>query len=198
MPYAYRVVAVLLFLGLASAIELAVRRGEAVRWRASLLILAMSCVGALVGVGVDAVTSSISPAYFAVGKGLGWEAGFRGRVLVLGIQAGISGGVVAGCVLAYCNYRKQAPCLPVARVLRMVRYPLVVTAVFAAALGVLAALVPPEGLSEVARSVVDTPSAHRFITAWAVHVGAYLGALVGLVVVVVKVRRARAGLAATG
>lgn len=188
-PFEYRLAALALFLSLASGIELAFRGRESVRWRASILIIGLGGVGALIGLSLDLCTSTISPAYFAVGKGLGWGDGLTLRACGLGLQAGASAGVVAGAVLAYINYRSGLPSLPLARVIWLARFPVAAAVSCGALLCASTALNPPGVLLDVARPRLQAGQEHAFVVVWATHAGVYFGAIVGLILAAFRLWR---------
>ena len=70
-------------------------RGSTVRlWEYGCLFL-VGAVGAVYGTANDAITVSISPDYFALGKGLDAGAELRSQAIMLGGQAGFSASAVA-------------------------------------------------------------------------------------------------------
>lgn len=181
-PFGYRLAALALFLALASGIEFALRGRDSVRWRASLVIIGLGAIGSLVGLSIDLCTSTISPAYFAVGKGLGWGEGLTLRACGLGLQAGTSAGVVTGAVLAFLNYRAGFPSLPMTRVIWLGRLPVSGAVPCGVLLGAATALIPPGVLLDAVRSQLQAGQAHAFTVVWATHAGVYFGAIMGLAV----------------
>lgn len=191
VPFAYRLAALFLFLGGVSGVEFALRGASAVRWRAALLILSLGAAGALAGAAIDSLTSAISPAYFAVGKELGWTSDLAWRARVLGLQAGCSAGVVVGAVLASVNHRAAGPSLPLARMWRLGTVPLMTAAVGGLVFGAFGAVAPPAVLVDAVRSTVPEGDERAFVLVWCTHAGLYAGAAVGLVVAAVRAWRAR-------
>lgn len=98
-------------LGLIAAIEWFRERDRAVRWRYLAFLTIAASIGAVVGAAFDAVTSRISPAYFAEGKGLGWDE-VHARAIVLGAKAGASGGLVIASVISYAEHRRSRGARP--------------------------------------------------------------------------------------
>lgn len=163
------------FLTTVSVVELFFRGRASTRWRGSLLIGIAAISGGGFGLVFDLLTSSISPAYFAVGKGLGW-ADLEDKVRALGLQAGVSVGVVIGCVVSYLAARRSMP--------------------FSRALACLIAPVfGAMGLAMVGAGITGFgnwgdfvgpfaeflyPSQREpFVTVWLMHTGAYLGGACG-------------------
>lgn len=177
--------------------EFAIRGRESVRWRASILIVGLGAIGSLVGLSIDLCTSTISPAYFAVGKGLGWGDGLTLRACGLGLQAGASAGVVAGAVLAYLNYRTGFPSLPLARVIWLGRLPVSAAVPCGVLLGACIALHPPGLLLDSVSPRLQAGQAHAFIVVWATHAGVYFGAIVGLAVAASRLWRTPSVIART-
>lgn len=151
-------------------------------------------LGALFGLAVDQATSRLSPDYFVYGKGLDPGPGFARDVLLLSLQAGLAGGLCAGGVLLLVNQPAPArgPVLPVGGLLRAAAW-IVALALLAAPLGAAAARAwDPLDLRHELRGVLDDPDRQTaFVTVWGLHAGVYAGALVGLVIAAVRVRRAR-------
>src|SRR5690349_1068126 len=97
---ALRVALLLGLMLLLASIDYARNRQRATRGREYLFILAMGVVGSVVAMGIDLVTSSISPEYFLDGKGLRGQPSFQVGVLKVGAQAGfVAGFFVAGALL---------------------------------------------------------------------------------------------------
>src|SRR5690606_16474644 len=87
------------FVATASGVELALRGRRATRWRSALVLAACGSLGAALGCAIDLLTSTLGPAYFAVGKGLGDAPGLTLRALGLGAQAGAAAGVIVAAIL---------------------------------------------------------------------------------------------------
>lgn len=170
------------------------RRGrQATRWREYLFLVTAGAVGAAVGVANDLITSSISPDYFLLGKGVPGGAGFQSRVIELGAHAGFFAAVVAVGIYLLANARRDGrrP-LPLGGLARQVAKPLFCALAGGVVLGGVAAAWPLESAlqSEVLRSL-EPAARERFVTVWGVHIGLYVGLLLGAIWGVVSIQSKR-------
>ncbi|MCA8959579.1 MAG: hypothetical protein KDC38_03655, partial [Planctomycetes bacterium] len=147
-------------------------------------LLGSAAFGAAVGMGIDALTSSISIDYFVLGKGVAAGPGLGGRIALLGARAGTSAGVIAAAVLLIAN--------PVPRdALRMWRcVPLVLLGALVGGAG-LGLIQVGTGWPEIEslRGVLPEDRARHFESVWALHLGIYGGAILGLIVATLRWRR---------
>lgn len=192
VPFPYRLLALLAFLGAVSAWDLRRKGADATRWRESLVLLLAGVLGAAFGLLNDQVTVSISPEYFSLGKGLSPGAGLRLRAGLLGLEAGFAAGVVAACVLLYANNpRPGRPSLPPGRLLRLAWQPAVLAAACGAGLGAAASIFRPVGLLGEFRELLEPREQVPFLAVWAIHNGVYLGLASGVAWAVFRVRALR-------
>ncbi|MHC4648133.1 MAG: hypothetical protein ACYTBJ_21950, partial [Planctomycetota bacterium] len=70
IPYLYRVFALLLLMSLSAAHDYWRNRGASRKWREYTFVVAGGLLAGLIGLLNDLITSSISPEYFCLGKGL--------------------------------------------------------------------------------------------------------------------------------
>src|SRR5512145_2433678 len=95
VPFTYRIALFLFLVGAVTVLDI-IRHGHSgSRWKEALFILAVGLCGAVYGLLHDFVTSSISPEYFSLGKGLGASPGLQQRALSLAAQAGFAAGALA-------------------------------------------------------------------------------------------------------
>lgn len=192
VPFWARLATLLVLMIMGAAIDVAVRGREATRPREYAFLLAAGAIGALFALCTDQVTSRLSPEYFVIGKGLDEGPTFARAVVELGLQAGLVAGLVLGGVLLLANQAKpDRPALPLARVLLRAGWPLG-GALLVAPIGALTgvALFPGGMRGELAR-LLDAEPLERFMRVWGVHLGLYVGAVAGVIVAVVDVRRRR-------
>ena len=192
IPFVYRLLILLAVLCLVGGIDLLLHRQDATRWREYLFLVACGTLGAAVGVSTDAVTSQISPEYFIVGKGVPDGDGFTARVLLLGAHAGFFAGAVAAmCCLIANNPRRGLPAVSYPMLARIACIPLALALSGGWVAGVTLFL----GAAGSLVSRIDVPvapeRAEEFIVAWGTHGGLYAGLLAGVVIAVLRVRRAR-------
>lgn len=140
----------------------------------------------------DQVTVTLSPEYFRIFKGVAdGGAGLRAGVAMLAIRATYWAGVViAAAILVANNPHPRLPRLPYDR-LRWRALAALGCAGVAALIGLIAVsrggAVPPE----IAQAVPDQVARTRFLMAWGMHIGSYLGGAAGGVIAVVGVWQER-------
>jgi len=175
-----RLALLVLVLLLAALLELLLRGRRASRYREYSFLLAMGAFGAAVGAAIDGATSALSPEYFILGKGLSSGASLRGEALRLGAHAGFAAGcALSGTLLLLNRPRAELPAVPLSHLAR--NCGLIALAAIAGA-GVLAAITSAFSLDlpfDPGHDLADSPR-RRFALAWWTHLGAYLGALAGL------------------
>jgi hypothetical protein len=182
-----------------AAVDLRRKRRQATRWREYLFLLAAVGVALAYGMANDQVTSRLSWEYYYYGKGLdavlgpqtppdpgrlSWEAA------KVGMKATWSVGLLIGAALLVANNPRPGP--------RRLSYPrllarlpsILLSAVAAAAL--LGALgyrgwltFFSEDFQEMVRHNEFRP--HRFMLVYGIHLGGYLGGLIGTIRAVVTI-----------
>lgn len=141
------------------------------------------------------ITSSISPSYFTLGKGLPDGDGFKLRVAMFGVQEGLSAGVIAGAVCMYAGRRKSkfSP-LGFGELLALLWIPVTGAAAGALLLPLAAGGADPAGLASNMDGALPPAQVIPFVRVWWIHTGLYGGLLAGLLCLTgVVVRRRRAG-----
>jgi hypothetical protein len=182
----------LLFLAVTAAIDAWRKRKAATRWREYSFLLAAGALGSVFGIAVDHLTATLSPEYFILGKGLDTEAGFRGQVTRLGMHAGFSAGIVIGGLLLLANNaRPDCPALPYRRLLRLLGAPIVAAVALAPFSAAVLSMWDPLDFRGQLAGLLSESQADRFAAVWGVHVGLYLGGLVGAAYAVRALRRQR-------
>lgn len=192
VPFSYRVAALAVF-ALSAVLWDVHRSGRSgSRWREYLFLFLGGVVGATLGVGNDLLTSAISPEYFSIGKGINSGEHFRRDVLQLGLQAGFSAGVILAAVMLFANsVGRSVPPLPIARVAWRVVCPCGGAMLGAGVLGSLAVLIDSRTLLDSLSDLMTDGQLRCFAIAWAIHIGLYAGAVIGLIVAVVQIRSGR-------
>jgi hypothetical protein len=147
------------------------------RARSYGLMLAGGLVGGGLGALFDQVTVSISPEYFVLGKGLsGVDNGLRTEVAWLGFRGGLPLGVLVVGTGLWARTRWGGP-----RWSRLV-------AATAAVVGALMWLLDPTGVRLTSAGALDEHEAGRYLATWGAHIGAYLGAIAAVGVLVAGAR----------
>jgi hypothetical protein len=192
IPFWIRIAALVGLMTIVAGVDLWYRRGRSTRWKEYLLILLTGCGGAVFGALTDLVTSSISPDYFIFGKGLPAD-GIRWRAMELGLQAGFSAGAIAGALCLFVGMRNRANAtafLP--RVAMLAWRPFVLAVIFGAVVPFACAWFDPFGFVEHLSRPLGEDCAVGFLMVWHIHLGVYLGLGVGVVWMIVTIRRASA------
>jgi hypothetical protein len=188
--FSTRLALLLVFFASAALLELLFRGRRATRWREYASILLLGGAGALAGAAWDAAAASLSPDYFVYGKGLARGAALTREAMLLGARAGFTAGCVAAGLLWIANSPGGgAPLLPSAQIARRGLGVLVCAAVAGLLLGGLAtvAQLPAPHVRWAGEAVL----ARRFAVVWWIHLGAYTGMAIGVLLGAVSVRRER-------
>jgi hypothetical protein len=161
----------------------------ATRYKEYAFIWFTGLIGGLLGGANDLITSSISPQYFILGKGLESGAGFQMRAMVFGIKEGLSAGVIAGAVSVYVARRKsQGPPLHLDSLLYMLWRPIFCPVVGAVIFPLLLGGSDPAGLRSklvnMDPALLITPP---FLRVWWIHTGLYAGLLAGMIWLITSV-----------
>jgi hypothetical protein len=174
----------------------------ATRWREYAVLLAAVLAALAYGAVNDQVTVTISPEYFLYGKELAKVVGdpptsmaaLRWEAAKVGLKATWSAGLLFGVVLLVANNPwRTLPRLANRRLIRL----LPVLFVFAAVLGVVGGAVGYRGwltnLSEDFQDQVQTNlwRPYRYMATWGVHLGGYVGGLLGTAIAAGMVVRER-------
>lgn len=156
-------------------------RCRAGAWREYRLLVLAGCAGAAAGVAIGQVTSRISPAYYEFAKRVPDPAPTSAPMLELGMQAGFGLGVVGAAVLLAVRPSIAASLrLGAVSHLRLVDPPIGAALLGAATLLAVAPLLGPSWLPDGAEHLVPRVEREAFFNVWMCHIGAYVGALAGL------------------
>ncbi|HOF17944.1 MAG TPA: hypothetical protein PK082_03480 [Phycisphaerae bacterium] len=184
------------------------RRGWASeRWREYLFLLAATAIAGAYGVVNDQITLTISWEYFVYGKELYHllrgpmdvdMPAARLEAVLVGVQATWWAGLLMGAaVLLANNPRPNRPRLAYRELVRLMLLPLATAALLGAIGGILgrAGLLTwaSEDFQMMVREDIFRP--YRFMAVWGIHLGGYVGALVGTGLAVWHVRQRRKALA---
>jgi hypothetical protein len=195
-------VGVAIFMALA-VVDLRRRGHDATRWREYLVLVACTLAAMAYGAANDQITSAISWEYFYYGKDLAERLGPRTppdsvrlhlAAAVIGIKATWSAGLIVGVALLLSNNPSNSlPRLPNRALLR--RLTLVWgVAIVASAIGAILGHqgVPVRWNDDFADMLrLDQMRPRRFMTVYGIHMGAYVGGVVGTIAGCVSVQRAR-------
>jgi hypothetical protein len=181
-------------------------RRQAQRWREYLFLLGAVAAALAYGALNDQLTSRLSWEYFYYGKGLAdilppgaeHSAALHWEAAKIGMKATWTAGLIIGVVLLIANNpRRGRPQLSYSALAGSLGIVMAICILFAALLGVagyLGWLIPFS--SDFAQMVQhDEFRPYRFMAVFGVHLGGYLGGLIGMMLAVgwmLKQRRRRA------
>lgn len=188
-PFWYRAALLLGLMAMAAAVDFWRRGKEAARYREYGFIWIAGIIGGLVGFANDCVTSSISPDYFTLGKGLEPGEDLRWRAGMYGLKAGLSAGIIGG---AFCLVtRPKNSCFSteqMRRALETLWMPVFGAIVLALALPMIAGHFDPMRLSASLDSLLNADQIGRFRRVWWIHTGLYAGLALGLAPMIIRQR----------
>jgi len=193
-------VCVLVFLAVT---DLQRNKQAATRWREYSVLIASVLVACAYGVVNDQITATISWEYFFYAKELELKLGptvppdmvaLRWQAVMIGLMATWSAGLIFGVVLLLANNPfRDIPRLRNRQLIGMLPLILAVTIAFAA---IFAPIGYYGGLDwitqdfpEMRHSGLFRPA--RFICAWSIHLGGYLGGLLGTLLAAARVVQLR-------
>jgi hypothetical protein len=191
-PFYYRVALLVGLMAVVAGVDFWRHGREASKHREYGFVLIAGMAGAVVGFVNDCITSSISPEYFILGKGLAAGNDLRWRAGEYGLKAGLSAGIIGGavCLFAATRKRRFSP-ERAGRMLRLLWMPVVGAVVVGLALPVFAGAWDPAGLSARLDSVLKSEQIARFRRVWWIHTGLYAGLLAGLVAIIIGAREGK-------
>lgn len=184
------------------------RKGrEAQRWREYVFLVVVVLIAMAYGVVNDLISSSISWEYFYYGKNLEGVLGpdtppnsialYR-EAMKIGMMATWTVGLLLGVVVLLANNpHKLLPRLPYTYLYRLIVLPILTAVLFGVLGGVLGAMGLLTNLSDDFRMLADNDiwRPDRFCCAWGVHLGGYVGGILGGAVAILLLFRKRSRLA---
>jgi hypothetical protein len=187
IPFSYRVVLLLALMTVGAAVDYWRRGREAERYREYGFIWIAGILGGLAGLANDCVTSSISPDYFTLGKGLEAGDGLQWRAGQYGFEAGLSAGIIGGAVCMFVRARNpRFSTEQMCRWLRALWMPLAGAALLGVVLPFFVGGLDPLGLSARLGTLLSAEQIGRFKRVWWTHTGLYAGLIIGLVAMIVR------------
>jgi hypothetical protein len=189
-PFFYRVALLLGLMMVAVAVDCWRHGREAARYREYSFIWIAGLLGGVIGFANDCLTSSISPDYFIIGKGLEAGTNIRFQAGMYGFQAGLSAGIVGGAVCLFArakNSRFSAE--QMRRLIQALWMPVAGAAFLGLVLPIIAGGFDPMGLSARLDSLLNADQIIRFKRVWWIHTGLYAGLVVGLAAMIIRHKR---------
>jgi hypothetical protein len=164
-----------------SLADLYKKRGEATKFREYGFILITGALGAFIGAMNDLITSSISPEYFTLGKGLDEGPDLRLQAGLFGLQVGFSAGVIGGAVCLFVTRRKSSlPAVRFSRLFQLLWMPVTGAILCGVALPLAFSQFDLAKFSVQLSTLLDAEGISRFRKVWWIHLGLYAGMIVGL------------------
>jgi hypothetical protein len=190
--FSYRVALLLGLMLVASLVDLFRNGARAVKFREYGFVIIAGALGAIVGFVNDLITSSISPDYFILGKGLEEGPDLRLQAGLFGMRVGFSAGVIGGAVCLYASRRKSAyPPAKFSRLLRLLWMPVAGAILFGIALPLALSKFDPARFSSQLDSMLIAGKIDRFLQVWWIHVGLYTGMVIGLTAMILRAVKER-------
>jgi hypothetical protein len=189
-PFWSRVALLLGLMVVAAAFDFWRRGKEAARYREYGFIWIAGLLGGLFGFANDCVTSTISPDFFILGKGLEPGSDLRLRAGVYGFKAGLSAGIIGGAICLVCRPKKSGFSMQQMRqLLQALWMPAAGAVLLGLALPILAGGFDPMGLEGRLNSLLKPDQIGLFKRVWWIHTGLYAGLAAGLVGMIIRERR---------
>jgi hypothetical protein len=186
IPFYWRVIALLGLMAIVGTIDRMRYGSKATRFQEYGFIVLTGLMGCGVALCCDWLTSTLSPEYFIIGKGLP-EDNYTQNVCLFASKTGFSGGIIAGAVVIFALGKRRP-----AWTTLLQRLWVPVACAFAAG-ALMAALAPhtdPLGYSRQLSGALDARQLRLFQIVWWTHTGLYLGLILGVVELIRRCRTA--------
>ncbi len=175
-PFFYRVALLVALMLIVSLAELYRKRTQATKFREYGFILLTGALGAGIGSVNDLITSTISPEYFTLGKGLDEGPGLRLQAMFFGMQEGFSAGVIGGAVCLFAARRKPAhSSVRFSKLFGMLWMPVAGAILGGGAFPVCFSKFDPAKFNAQLNTLLDAEGISRFRLVWWIHLGLYAG-----------------------
>ena len=195
-PFSYRIILLLGLMLVVSLVDFYRKGTQATKFREYGFTIIGGAAGAIIGSVNDLITSSISPQYFILGKGLEESPDLRVQAGLFGLQVGFSAGVIGSAVCLYAGRRKSAhPPVKCSRLLRLLWMPVTGAILCGIAFPLGFSKFDPARLSAQLGTLLDAGGVSRFRQVWWTHAGLYAGMVIGLLAMLLRVSRERKNLA---
>jgi hypothetical protein len=193
-PFSYRVALLLGLMLVVSLLDFYRNGAQAAKFREYGFILITGAIGGAVGLVNDLITSSISPEYFILGKGLEDSPNLRIQAGLYGLQVGFSAGVIGGAVCLYASRRKTAyPPAKFSRLFQMLWMPVAGAILCGIILPMGGYTFDPARFSSQLDALLNTERISRFRQVWWTHIGLYAGMVIGLTAMIFRAVKGRKG-----
>jgi ABC-type cobalt transport system substrate-binding protein len=190
--FSYRIVLLLGLMLVVSLVDFHRNGARAAKFREYGFIVITGAVGAAVGFGNDLITSSISPDYFTLGKGLEEGPDLQIQAGLFGLQVGFSAGVIGGAVCLYaCRGKSACPPAPFSCLFRWLWMPVAGAILGGIAVPMAFSRFDPARFSAQLDTLLDAARISRFRQVWWTHIGLYAGLAIGLAAMLLRAAKER-------
>jgi hypothetical protein len=198
-PFSYRVALLIGVMLVVSLADLYRKGSQSTKFREYGFILITGAVGAIIGFANDLITSSMSPEYFTLGKGLEEGPDLRIQAGLFGLRVGFSAGVIGGAVCLYASRRKSAyPPVKCSSLLRLLWLPVAGAILCGIALPLVFSRFDPARFATDLDTLLDAAKISRFRQVWWTHMGLYAGMVIGLTAMLLRAAKERKSLSIGG
>jgi len=190
--FSYRVALLLGLMLVVSLVDFYRNGARAVKFREYGFIIIAGAVGSTVGFVNDVITSSISPDYFFMGKGLEEGPDLWIQAGLFGMRVGFSAGVIGGAICLYASRRKSAqPPAKFSLLFRLLWMPVAGAILCGIALPLGFSKFDPARFSAQLDTLLAAGRISRFRQVWWIHVGLYAGMIIGLAAMIFRAVKER-------
>jgi hypothetical protein len=191
-PLRYRIIAGLTFFGILGILDFIKNPNNPKRLKEYGFLFSVTGITMMYGLIHDYITSTISPDYFVLGKGIESAAqGFNKDVAILALEATWSAGLIIGVAFLIANNSsKTKPQLKYKTLYGLLIYPLSLSVLFAVLTGIFFNLFTLR-FSASLNELLSPQSRKLFMTVWGIHIGSYAGGLSGIIVGIIRTRKLR-------
>jgi hypothetical protein len=183
----YRLALLLGLMLVSSLVDIYRHGAQATKYREYGFVIFTGLIGAGVGCVNDLITSSISPEYFILGKGLKEGPDLRTEAGLFGLQVGLSAGAIGGAICLYASRRKSTcPPLEFSRLLPMLWMPLAAAIVCGFVLPLAFSKFDPAQFAAKLDTILSPDKINRFRRVWWIRVGLYAGMVIGLTAMIIQ------------
>ncbi len=191
-PFLYRLTFLLLLMGIYAYYDLRRNPLNPTKWKEYGFFLVCSIIGSIIGVINDGITSNISADYFVFGKGILPGEKFLFRVTELGAQAGFIAGGIAGAIYLMANNQKpNNPSLTYHQLFCMIWKPVIGAIFFGFMIPIFFHAYDPLDVYSSLSELIAESRIQRFLFVWWIHIGIYLGVIIGTIYGVFNIKRMR-------
>lgn len=191
-PFWHRVVLLLSLLLIVAGVDFYLNRSKAAKYQEYVFLIAAGVLGSIFGFVNDIITSSISPEYFTLGKGLEEGQGLQIHAGLYGLQVGFSAGIIGGGICLYFSRRKSAhPPTRISLLFKLLWMPIACAILGGVIFPLTLANFDPAHFASQLAPILDGLRINQFREVWWIHIGLYAGMVAGLIGMIIAANKAR-------